>query len=194
MALACCGIQGKPGMQSISSTRWLRLVAANALAVFSFGLFAVAVLSLHQERSVPFDLEEAGPFPVVLSHYLFGAKDGLFDSALRSFFLEQGRTPAEEAIARALKSGIEPAHDLKPSDDGTGIGPIVMVRAAFALFGVQARALPYFFVLVLGISTVAFMLRFQDRRIFAIPVLFTAFTALILSPLALDAAEHAPLG
>ncbi len=173
-----------------------RLAAANALAVFSFVVFAAAVLSLHQERSISFDLEEAGPFPAVLSHYLFGSRDELADSAMTRFFRERLHTlPAEGAIERALQGEIKPSHELAPVDDGTGIGPILMIHTAFALLGLRARSLPYLFVLVIGLSAVAFMLRFQDRRIFAVPVLLTAFTALVLSPLTLtQVAQQAPFG
>jgi len=193
-----CETEGEAAeMQPTSYRRWSRRVAANGLALLSFVLFAVAVLSLHQERFVPFVLEEEGPVSTVLSHYFFGATHALVDSAIPKFFHEEvGTLPAEEAIERALQAEIKPTHDLAPVTDGTGIGPVLMIRAAFAVFGLRARALPYFFVLVLGISTVAFIFRFQDRRIFVIPVLFTAFTVLILSPLTSDAANaaEAPFG
>jgi hypothetical protein len=160
----------------------LRLWTANALAALSFVVFAFAVLSLHQERSIPFVIEENGPFPVVLSHFLFGASGGLVDSSLSNFFWRDvPGVPAEEAVERAIDRTFVQAHDLAPMQDGNGIGAIVMVRIAFALFGVHAHALPYFFILVLGLSTAAFIFRYQDKRIFAVPALFMAFTALILT-------------
>jgi len=58
-----------------------RVWTANAPAVLSFVVFAFAVLSLHQERSIPFVIEENGPIPVALSHFLFGAAGGLVDPA-----------------------------------------------------------------------------------------------------------------
>jgi hypothetical protein len=180
----------------MASLRGLHHLGANGLAALSFLVFAFAVLSLHQERSIPFAIEETGPIPVALSHVLFGAPRGLVDSGMSNFFWRDVLgIPAEEAVERALTRGIAQAHDLGPMPDGNGIGAIVMVRAAFALFGVHAHALSYFFVLLLGLSAGAFIFRYQDSRIFAVPVLFTAFTALLLTPMITPyVAIQAPIG
>jgi hypothetical protein len=167
------------------------------LAALSFALFAFAVISLQQARTIRFVVEEAGPIPAALSHYLFGARGALMDSGLRNFFLKKLVVlPAEQAVERAVRSDGNLTHRLAPLDDGTGVGTVILVMAAFALFGLHAHALSYLFLSILGISTAMFMLRFQDKRIMAIPVLFSAFAALLLSPMAYLSivAQQAPIG
>ncbi len=183
-------------MHSSGSFPGLRVIAVNTVAAFSVFIFAFSVLSLHQERSIPFPIEQNGPFSVALSHFLFGAPRGLADSSLNNFFWYKiPIIPAEESLERAIKDVVEPVNDWAPITDGNGIGGIVMVRLAFAVFGIHARALSYFFVLVIGLSAAAFIFRFQDKRIFAVPVLFTTFTALILTPISLlPAAAQVPFG
>ena len=180
---------------STSPLQGIRFWIANALAALSFIIFATAALSLHQWRSIPFAVEQNGPFPVVLSHFLLGAPPGLVDSGLRDFFWQGSRyATADEALNRAVREA-KATHDLAPITDGNGIGGIIMVRTAFALFGIHARALTYFFVLVLGVSTAAFIFRYQDKRIFAVPILFGASTALILTPISSpEIAAQVPFG
>jgi hypothetical protein len=53
------------------------------LAALSFLIYVAAVLSLHQERTVPLLVEQDGPIPVVISHWLCRAPFGLTDSGLK---------------------------------------------------------------------------------------------------------------
>jgi hypothetical protein len=74
----------------------------NALAALAAIIYAVCVLSLHQERVARFAIEEDGPIPVALSHFLYGSEGGLVDSGLIHYFEKDAADlPAEEAVERA---------------------------------------------------------------------------------------------
>jgi hypothetical protein len=174
------------GKASITAVGMWRRLFAIVLAVLSYALFGLAAASIHAERSLPFSVEEAGPIPAALSGYLFGTPHGLIDSGLDKFFREDAAAmPAETAVQSAIELRIDQAHDRLLVKDGNGIGSILMVRAAFALFGPHAYALPYFLILVLGISALAFVLRYQDWRIAAVPIVFTGLTLLPLTAYAI---------
>ena len=65
----------------------------------------------------------------------------------------------------------------------TVVGAIVIVKAAFALFGPSAQALPLFFLALIGISAAAFVARYQSQRMSAVPILFLGLTLLLLTVL-----------
>jgi hypothetical protein len=148
-----------------------------AIAALSFAVYAIAVLMLDQGRSMSFALEEGGPIPVTLSQRLYQTRSGQMDTGLYRFFLEalSAHLTAEQAIDEALNGRAKPTGISVVVQDGIGIGGIVITEAAFALFGPRAQALPLFFLALVGISAAAFVTRYRDQRMSAVPILFLDF-------------------
>jgi virginiamycin B lyase len=69
---------------------------------------------------------------------------------------------------------------LKP--DGAGVGYAFFVTASLFVFGPYTLSLVLGFILLLGASVLAFLLRFPDDRALAVPVLFLALTLMLLTP------------
>lgn len=160
----------------------------NVLAVLSFAIYAAGVLSLHQERTTQFLVEQDGPFPVVISHWLYGAPFGLVDSGLRQFLTKDinskiSEATAEKLVERAFQGAAPETHELVFPATGTGMGGPVVVELAFLLFGPHARALPCLFVLLIGVSAACFLARYQDERLSALPIVLLALTLLLVTPL-----------
>jgi hypothetical protein len=67
---------------------------------------------------------------------------------------------------------------------------------AAALFGPHLSSFPILFLLLMGIATLAFVARFDDDRLFMVPLTFTALSIMLLTPLLSDPAvlDQAPIG
>jgi hypothetical protein len=170
-------------------------VISNLLVALSFVVYAFATLSQHQGRTIPFPVEESGPIEVVLSHRIYGTSAGVYDNGLWKYYLDSTQLPADQFIGQALRDPPQRWGSVSPLVSGTGVGSIVLVQAAFFLFGVRADALPMLQVLVIGISVLCFAVRYQGRRLIAAPILLSALTFLLATTLS---AEHwavqAPIG
>jgi hypothetical protein len=167
------------------------------LTALSFALYATAVMALHQDRTVAFVNEELGPLPSAVSYWLYGTPGGLIDFHVADFFLtaQRSTTPTDEVVDQAIHGAAPRTGWLIFALDGAGIGTIVAARLGFALFGPHGQALPLTYLLLIGLSTVSFALRYRDERMSAAPILLLALTLLLFTPL-LDGlnAQQAPIG
>jgi hypothetical protein len=175
-----------------NASAWLR----PALALACFALFALAAVSLHQQRMVRFSVEEEGPIPAALSHVLFGSPIGFADTGLLQYFKTSTAASTAEAVERAMQGEATPTHDVQIPLDGVGIGPPLSDTIAFALFGPHARSQLLLFLALLGVSAGGYILRFRNERLWVAPVFLAALTLLLLT-LGMEApraASEAPLG
>jgi hypothetical protein len=171
---------------------WLR----PALATVCFAVFALAAVSLHQEKIARFVVEEEGPIPAALSHLMFGARLGFADTGALQYFKLSKASTAEEAVESAARGDVAATHDLRMPLDGIGIGPPLADTLALTLFGPHARLLLWLFLALLGISTGSYVLRFRNERLWVASVFLAALTLLLLT-LAMEAPRavaEAPLG
>ena len=99
-------------------------------------------------------------------------------------------------MARTAAGDIPAGALLKASTDGNGAGYPVFASFAMRLFGPHLSALIYSFLLMMGISTLVFVYRFRDDRLFMVPLQFFALTLMLLSPLASNTwpVDQAPIG
>jgi hypothetical protein len=167
------------------------------LAVVCFAVFALAVLSLHQDRIGRFSVEEDGPIPAGLSHMLFGSPLGFVDAALIPYFKKpREESSTAEVVERVVHGDIAPTHDVRMPVDGIGIGPPLSDTIAFALFGLHARSLSLLFLALMGMSAIGYILRFRNERLWVAPVFLAALTFLLLtSGMAMPLwATEAPIG
>jgi hypothetical protein len=169
------------------------------IAAVSFAIYAIAVLTLDQGRSTSFVLEEDGPFPAALSYERYGTRpNGMVDDGVNRFFERAlaagepvGRVLDEAAAGPAIATG-----QVGLTKDGTGVGGLIMAEMAFGLFGLKAQALAMFFLTLVGLSASAFIMRYRDQRMSAVPILLLGLTLVLLTPMSIDASfvAQAPVG
>jgi hypothetical protein len=174
--------------------------AANVLlplmAVASFLLYASGVLTLHQDRARGWALEAVGAVPVAVSYLVYGTPLGAMDhNMLQSFLTPDGKS-VQDVLATAAAGSIPHGAVDMYSMDGSGSGTDLFATAAMWLFGISMASLARFYLVLIGISVVAFVLRYQDKRLLVIPLYFFVLTIMLLTPLGTSAvaANQIPIG
>src|SRR5262249_15780785 len=106
------------------------------------------------------------------------------------------RISVQEAITRSAAGDLPTSDVLKTSTDGIGAGYPIFASLAMGLFGPHLSSLTDCFLLLMGSSTLIFIFRFRDDRLFMVPLLFLALTLMLLSPLAADPGvmDQCPIG
>jgi hypothetical protein len=137
-----------------------------------------------------------------VSYSIYGTPLGMANANVVKLFRSISRHERDErisvqaAIAQAAAGDIPAGEVLKASNDGNGAGYPIFASLAMRLFGPQLSALTYSFLLLMGVSTFMFMCRYQDDRLFMVPLQFFALTLMLLSPLATSTwvVDEAPIG
>ena len=170
------------------------------LALFSFLLYAAAALIAVHEHPSAWALEHDDSLPTAISHAVYGTRIGIYDSNVRAVFRELNRTgltpqSLQNAVEVASRGDI-PRGSTTLANDGTGAGQPLFMGIAAALFGPHLSSFPILFLLLMGIATLAFIARFDDDRLFMVPLTFTALSIMLLTPLLSDQAvlDQAPIG
>ena len=107
-----------------------------------------------------------------------------------------GSISVREALDEAVHANVPAGGSLTIAEDGNGVGCVVFASLAMRLFGPHLSSLTYGFLSLVGLSTVAFLLRYQDVRVFVVPFFFSALTVMLLTPLATSEMNlgQAPIG
>src|SRR5262249_59340158 len=171
-----------------------------ALSFVSFLLYAAAALIAVREHPSAWALEHDDSLPAAISHAVYGTRIGLYDSNVRAVFLELDRTKLtpqslENAVDVASRGNIPRGIEVL-GNEGIGAGQPLFMGIAAALFGPHLSSFPILFLLLMGIATLAFIARFDDDRLFMVPLTFTALSIMLLTPLLSDQAvlDQAPIG
>ncbi|TWT45265.1 MraY-like glycosyltransferase [Phycisphaerae bacterium RAS1] len=143
--------------------------------------YCLSVLSLEQHEHAPFypetDCIAAG---ISFAHY--GTRMGRVNGTPYGMLRTPGSKP-QDAIRQILEDKL-PAGDVLPTTtDGNGIGCPIFASLSFALFGVDLKSLNYGMLFLVGLSTLAFALRFPGRQLIAIQLSQIALTIMLLTPL-----------
>jgi hypothetical protein len=170
------------------------------LSFAAFLLYAVAALIAVREHPSAWALEHEDSLPTAISHAVYGTRIGIYDSNVRAVFLELNRTgltpqSLRNAMERANRGDI-PRGSTTLANDGIGAGQPLFMGIAATLFGPHLFSFPMLFLLLMGVATLAFIARFEDDRLFMIPLTFAALALMLLTPLLLDqeALDQAPIG
>src|ERR1051326_7678711 len=170
------------------------------LSLLSFLLYAAAtVIAVHEHPSA-WALEHDDSLPTAISHAVYGTRIGIYESNVRAVFLELNRTGlTPQSLRNAVKlasRGDIPRGNTTLANDGIGAGQPLFMGVAAALFGPHLSSFPILFLLLMGIATLAFVARFDDDRLFMVPLTFTALSVMLLTPLLSDQAvlDQAPIG
>jgi hypothetical protein len=122
---------------------------------------------------------------------------GLIYSNVESTFRDHREsTSTQERLAITARATFPVGNSLQLSDDGIGIGCPVFAGMAMRLFGPYLSSLIYGFLVMVGLSVAAFLVRYQDGRVFMVPLIFFALTLMLLTPLATSKAnlDQTPIG
>ena len=174
--------------------------AANVLlplmAVASFLLYALGGLTLHQERAHGWALEAVGAVPVAVSYLVYGTPLGAMDHNVLQSFLQPDGKSVQDVLATAATGSIPHGVVDMYSMDGSGSGTDLFATAAMWLFGISMASLVRFYLVLIGLSVVAFVLRYQDKRLFVVVLYFFVLTVMLLTPLgaSANAANQMPIG
>lgn len=170
------------------------------LSFLSYLLYAAAALiAVHQHPST-WALEHDDSVPAAISHAVYGARIGLYDSNVRALFLQLDRTGlTPESLSNAVEvasRGDIPRGSRTLTNEGIGAGQPLFMGVAAALFGPHLLSFPILFLLLMGIATLAFIARFSDERLFMVPLTFAALSMLLLTSLLSDpeVLAEAPIG
>jgi hypothetical protein len=166
------------------------------MAVASFLLYALGVLALHQDRVPGWALEANGAVPVAVSYLVYGTPLGALDNNVMQSFLQPDGKSVQDVLATAATGTIPHGAVDMYSIDGTGAGTDLFATAAMRLFGISISSLVRFYLVLIGISVVAFVLRFQDKRLLVVALYFFALTVMLLTPLCIsaEAVDQMPIG
>jgi hypothetical protein len=170
---------------------WLRVLCAA-----SFLLYAYGALALHQDRRPGWALEAAGPIPAAVSYLAFGAPLGAVDNNVMEKFIYRDGTPIADLLAQAARHSIAPGAVHATTLDGIGAGSNLFTTLAMAMFGFRLSSLVILYLVTVGISVFAFVLRYHDRRLLVVPLYCLVVTAMLLTPVGTSAAaiDQAPIG
>jgi hypothetical protein len=166
------------------------------MAVASFLLYGLGVMTLHQDRAHGWVLEAAGAIPAAVSYLVYGTPLGAMDDNVLQSFLQPDGKSVQDVLAAAAAGSIPHGVVDMYTMDGTGSGTDLFATAAMWLFGIDMASLVRLYLVLIGISVVAFVLRYQDKRLFVIPLYFFVLTVMLLTPLgtSADAANQMPIG
>jgi len=173
------------------------------LAALAFVTYVAAILWHHGAYKSTWAIEQSGSLPIATSYLYYDQPFSAIDGGLWAAFYKRAasKTPtAEEPIDSFLSSVAEKkvaSDGIVPTTlDGNGLGYAYFATAALFLFGPHTSSLVFGLCIVLGISVLAFLLRFPDDRMLTIPILFLALTLMLLTPHATNQwlIDQSPIG
>jgi hypothetical protein len=163
----------------------MRTAVRNSLAMASFIVYAIILVVFHQERPSTWSVETGSGIPAAISFFLGRAPLGSVErNILAAFFELKVVTPAtvNETI-ETTAAGTLPRSVSTPAIDGNGIGWPIFASLAMKTFGPHLTSLVPFLLLVMGISTLLYAIRFQDDRLLMVPLIYCALSFLVWTPL-----------
>ena len=153
-----------------------------ALAVLSFAAYLWAALLLHQQNQGggAYNIERSG-LAAAVSNALYGAPFGAVFEEILGSFLTVG-TPIDILIER-LAADATPGRLAPVVQDGTGLGYVVFATLAMHIFGPRLSAIIWLYFIFVAISALAFLWRYRDERLVALPLYFSSLTIMLFTPL-----------
>ena len=161
------------------------------LAAIAFVSFVIAIAWPQDARRSTWRLETVGGILFAASYLYYGRDFGSIESALWLAAIDQVQTvgvlqvgSVDPFLSDVSQRKVPAAGVLPTTLDGSGLGYPFFATAALFLFGPKSMSFVWGFVIFLGASVSVFLLRFRDDRALAVPVLFTALTLMLSTPLA----------
>jgi hypothetical protein len=158
---------------------WLWASALSALAAFL--IYACGALMLHPAQEHTFNPERS-PLAAAVSNVVHGAPFGKVYSGALDIALSSIRS-TEQILAQASRPEVGRSKLLPNTENGMGMGYLLVADVGFRLFGVHVVSLVYTMLALMAISAAAFWFRFPDERFVVVPVYFSALTVMLVTPL-----------
>jgi hypothetical protein len=172
----------------------------SGLAVAAFLLYAAAAIVAMREHPSAWTLEHEGSLPAAISHAVYGTPLGQYDTNVYAIFFDLNRTgvtaQSVEKTVEEVARGTIPHGGTVIANEGIGAGQPLFMGFAAALFGPHLSSFTYLFLLLMAVSTIAFIVRFSDDRLLMVPLTFVALSAMLLTPMISDQAvvNEMPIG
>src|SRR5215216_4061562 len=153
-----------------------------ALAILSFATYLWAALLLHQQnQGGGAYIIERSSLAAAVSNVVYGAPLGAVFSEILTSFLTFV-TPIDILIEQ-LAGGAAPSRLASVVQDGTGLGYVVFATLAMHIFGPRLSAIIWLYFIFVAISALAFLWRYRDERLVALPLYFSSLTIMLFTPL-----------
>jgi hypothetical protein len=175
-----------------------------AIALASFAIYAWAVVLVETHRPNAWSVEADAEIPAALSYAVYGTPLAVtvksvfdrFHSIPSLYGNQRGADGINQAVQDTAQGRIPSDRELEIPLSGNGIAYPIFASVAMALFGARMESLYLGFLLIMAVSTVIFLLRFQDSRAVLVPIVFTALTLMLATPLVTDemVAGQIPIG
>jgi hypothetical protein len=195
LTVAAVAAESAPGTLSSSMVALRR-----ALAFAAFLLYAAAAVVAVREHPSAWALEHEGSLPAAISHAVYGAPLGQYDTNVYAVFFDLTRTgvtaqSVEQAVEETARGTLRHGGTVIPNE-GIGAGQPLFMGFAAALFGPHLLSFTYLFLVLMGAATIAFIVRFSDGRLFMVPLTFAALSVMLLTPMMFDqeVLDSVPIG
>jgi hypothetical protein len=162
----------------------------------------VLVETTHRPNA--WSVEADAEIPAALSYAVYGTpltvtvKSVLdrFHGISPLFGNQRGAEGIDQAVRETAQGEIPPDTQLEIPLSGNGIAYPIFASVAMAAFGARMASLYLGFLLIMAASNVFFLLRFQNSRAVLVPIVFTALTVMLATPLVTDefVASQVPIG
>jgi hypothetical protein len=161
------------------------------LAAASFLLYAAATIVAVHSLPSAWPIERQISIPTAISNVFYGLPLGLIDSNVLAEFQDtlaaEGANPqsVEKAIEAAARGDIPRGNAVNTliGIDGIGMGQPLFIDLAMRLFGPHLLSISYLFLLLMGLSALSFIGRYDNGRLNFVPLHFVALTCMLLTPL-----------
>ena len=163
------------------------------LAIGSFIIYAAAVMVLREHRYSQYYAEQF-EVAAAVSNIVYGAPIGaVYSGLVQQFVNKPGRI--QQTLEETAGGRSETGPLLLASPD-SGLGYTVIATLAMRLFGLHLSSLTFALLGFMGISTLVFLLRYQDDRAFVVLLYFFSLTIMLFTPLVTFAyfQDSAPVG
>jgi hypothetical protein len=157
-----------------------------SLGIVAFLIYTCTTLLANQTTQIgiwlSYDIERTA-MASAISNIVYGAPIATVYRNLWGTFVARPAVPLDELLQQAKKKQIPPGELMPYVADGIGIGQAVFTTIAMRIFGIHHQAIVILFLILMGISTFTFLLRYGDERSFGILCVFLALTLMLASPL-----------
>src|SRR5262249_21206662 len=149
------------------------------LAVVSFFIYSILVISLPQVRDTPYACEQSS-FAAAVSNIVYGSRVGSMYTGVFDMFTTHFTEPLPQTLEEIrAELPAQPVGELSPTTiDGNGVGYPLVATAAFRLFGFHWWAPIAVMLILMAASMAAFLRRFPPNLV---TLYFSGLTAMLFS-------------
>jgi hypothetical protein len=157
------------------------------LAAASFLIYAATVFALPQVRDNSYPCER-NSIAAAVTNVVYGQRLGTVYWGVLDLYLKNFDAPLEQLLRDT--PGLGTTHPtppagylMKTTEDGNGVGYLVVASTAFRVFGLHAWALPLTMLILMALSAALFLERHSGTVALVVTAYFSALTVMLFTPL-----------